>query len=105
LNEMGRIWSLSRFRHALCWREEGIVWLWWSVDVLVIVIAIAPWSSYFVNSSETWSSRWSSKSHQNRRHFASMIWILRGRAFRWGNARPGLGITVVLHLRTNKLLS
>jgi hypothetical protein len=28
VNEMGQIWSLSRFPHALCWHEEGIVRMW-----------------------------------------------------------------------------
>jgi hypothetical protein len=57
LNEMGRIWSLSRFRRALCWCEGGIVRLWQSVDVLIVVTAIIPWSSYFINSSREWLPR------------------------------------------------
>jgi hypothetical protein len=42
LNEMGRIWSLSHFHHTLCWRDGGIVRLWQSVDILVVMTAIAP---------------------------------------------------------------
>lgn len=42
MNEMGQIWSLSRFCRALCWHEGGIVQLWWLVDVLIIVTAIVP---------------------------------------------------------------
>jgi hypothetical protein len=30
----------------------GIVQLWWSMDVLVVVTAITPWSSCFINFSK-----------------------------------------------------
>jgi hypothetical protein len=45
LNEKGQIWNLNCFRHTLCWREGGSLQLWRSVDVLIIVATIIPWSS------------------------------------------------------------
>jgi len=98
LNEMGRIWSLSHFRHTLCWHEEGIVQLWRSVDVLVIVITLTPWLNYFVSSCEGRLMRWTSKGHQDHWRFTSIIWIFQGRAFHWGNACPRSSNMVILYL-------
>ncbi len=102
LNEMGRIWGLNHFCRSLCWCEGGIMQLWRSADILVIVTTI--FVSCFVSFSKERSPRWSPKSRQDHWHFASVIWIFRGQAFQWGNACPGLNITVVLHLRANKSL-
>jgi hypothetical protein len=88
LNEMGRIWSLSRFRHTLCWHEKGIMRLWRSMDILVVVTALTPWSSYFISSCKERLLRWTSEGRQDRWRFTSMIWIFQGQAFHWGDACP-----------------